>query len=156
MDDKGSSKTNKYRIKTKPFYEKVLKKPNNENVKNTHKEIKTELKKAKKDYYDIKFAEHINNAGKTWGTITQILGKQKSINQSPKELVVNNRKIIDNKQKANSFNEFFTGLAEGLINKLHAQETDMEVVPPLSSPQLPKPSKLPELTYQNFVIELGK
>ena len=116
MDDKGSSKTNKYRIKTKPFYEKVLKKPNNENVKNTHKEIKTELKKAKKDYYDIKFAEHINNAGKTWGTITQILGKQKSINQSPKELMVNNRKIIDNKQKANSFNEYFTGVAEGLIN----------------------------------------
>ncbi len=91
------------------------------------------IRKSKCNYFKDYFENYKNNAKKTWKGINDLLGKtskKKSSKISIKigERIVNNPKIV-----ANNFNEFFTGIAQNLVNKLGS--TSKKYTDYLNNPQ---------------------
>jgi hypothetical protein len=64
------------------------------------------------------------NAQKTWSLINEILNK-KTCNKLPDEIKCNGGMLTDNKDIANSFNEYFTNVGTKLANKINTNVNPM-------------------------------
>ncbi|MFN9954116.1 MAG: hypothetical protein ACK55I_13530, partial [bacterium] len=104
------------------LYAIKIKNPENQKHVAKHKKAKTNLKKeiqkTKRKYFDNQFKINENNKQKTWCIIKQILGQQKSMCQSPKIIKTENTTITDDYGKSQAFNKYFTTIAEKLVAKL--------------------------------------
>ena len=118
------------------LYNKVRKaKINSENhvtnkilLKGKIREINQEIMDAKRTYYARQIEKFKGDAKKTWGTIFEIMNKNRSKSRFPPFFEVENRKITDKKDIANEFNSFFSTIGQKL-----ADEIDSNNLPPISS-----------------------
>ena len=91
------------------------------------------IRKSKSNYYKDYFENCRNNAKKTWKGINDLLGKTSKKNSSGISIKIGNSIIDNQKTVANNFNEFFTGIAQNLVNKLGT--TSMKYTDYLNDPQ---------------------
>ena len=78
--------------------------------------LNTQIRNAKTEYYTNKFNDNEGNIKETWKTINNaIKSKQKSNN---KIKLIENNIAIESKEVPNSFNNYFTGIANKLTSQL--------------------------------------
>ena len=73
--------------------------------------------KAEQFYFESEFMKHSNDLRKTWRVIRSIINKNTSEN-SIDALCIAGTKIVDPSIMAEKFNNYFTGLAQSLVDKL--------------------------------------
>ena len=78
--------------------------------------LNTQIRNAKSEYYTNKFNDNEGNIKETWRTINDAI-KSKRRSSNTIILKENDRKI-ESKEVPNSFNNYFTGIAEKLTNQL--------------------------------------
>ena len=75
------------------------------------------IRKSKKTHYKQFFAKNINDIKKTWKEVNNILNRNKKHNQNI-QLQINRTLTSDNKYIGNSFNHYFTNIADSLSKKI--------------------------------------
>ena len=111
---KNKNKTFKQFVKCKDVNQKNI-------IHESYKRIKNEItfliRNNKKKYYDDYFTKHKRDLKKTWQGIKDIINiKNKNIDQ-PTCIIHDNINITDPEQIANNFNEFYTSIADNILNK---------------------------------------
>ena len=76
------------------------------------------LRKSKKSYYASYFENFQNNSKKLWCGVKEIINTQAKKRNEGISLNINGKVESDNKTVANSFNKYFTTIAQKLIDKL--------------------------------------
>ena len=76
------------------------------------------IRKGKRNYFKDYFENCKNNAKKTWKGINDLLGKASKKKSSEISIKIGNSIVNNQKIVANNFNDFFTGIAQNLVNKL--------------------------------------
>ncbi len=76
------------------------------------------LRKSKKSYYASYFEKFQNNSKKLWCGVKEIINTQAKKRNEGISLNINGKVESDNKTVANSFNKYFTTIAQKLIDKL--------------------------------------
>ena len=76
------------------------------------------IRKSKRNHYRSYFETFKNNSKLIWKGINEIMNKRSNKSQNNITLQLNGSLIQDQKQVANIFNDYFTGVAQNLINKL--------------------------------------
>ena len=93
--------------------------------------ISTLLKQSKKNYSDKYFKDNINNTKNTWKGIGSIISLQKTSNDSPKIISLEDHTVIDLGTIANTFNNFFCSVAAGVQSEVpFSYKTFFEYLPP--------------------------
>ena len=70
------------------------------------KDVKNDIKIAKRNYYFHVFNIHKNNMKQTWRTITETLNKQVNSREIPTKIIHNEETLTDNEEVADCFNSF--------------------------------------------------
>ena len=76
------------------------------------------IRKSKKSYYASYFDKSQNNSKKLWCGVKEIINTQPNKRNNGISLNINGKVESDNKTVANSFNKYFTTVAQKLIDKL--------------------------------------
>ena len=93
--------------------------------------ISTLLKQSKKNYYDEYFKDNINNTKNTWKGIRSIISIQKTSNNSPKIISLEDHTVTDPRTIAITFNNFFCSVAAGFQSEVpFSYKTFFEDLPP--------------------------
>ena len=69
--------------------------------------ISSLLKQSKKNCYDKYFKDNVSNMKNTWKGIRFIISLQKTTNDSPKIISLEDHTVTDQRTIANTFNSFF-------------------------------------------------
>ena len=103
------------------------KKPNTEahnkfkiNLQTYNRILKQNIRLAKKSYYHSCFENFKKDIKNTWLTIKQIINKHSDTKAFPKYFLIENTKITDPVQIANSFNRYFIEIGPSLAAKINA------------------------------------
>ena len=107
-------------IKNK-YYKKYLKSKNSNWYKKYkyYRDLLNHLiRKSKKDYYASYFEKFQKNSKKLWCGVKDIINTQANKRNEAMTLNINGKIISDNKNVADSFNQYFTTVAHNLIDKL--------------------------------------
>lgn len=102
------------------LYIKYHKSPSIENetiYKNYKKQLKTLLRSAEKEHYDLLFRINQNNLKKSWGLIKEILNHKQTANIS-RSFRIDDQLTSDPKLIANTFNEQYINAGPGLAGAL--------------------------------------
>ena len=86
--------------------------------------VADKIKEAKVEFYKNKFETVKSNTNEKWRFINTILNRDKKTDESPSYLEVNGSKISSEKDMADCFNNFFTGIGSGLASKLPESKTN--------------------------------
>ena len=101
------------KIKNKLFHRKK-RQPNSSKIKKLYNlfrnRVNRELKKAKRSYYTKYFADNSNNVKKTWEGIRSIINIKSSKEYTISQIKVNNKKICNHKEIAETLNQFFVNV----------------------------------------------
>ena len=81
-----------------------------------HNLLNTQIRNAKSEYYTNKFDENEGNIKETWKTINNTIKSKRRYND--KITLKENDLEIENNKVPNSFNNYFTGIANKLTSKL--------------------------------------
>ena len=74
---------------------------------------------AKQDYFQKLISENKQNISQLWKTINQILRNKKSkANQTLKNICVDGKRIYDQQEISNSFNNYFINVGHSLTSKI--------------------------------------
>ena len=76
------------------------------------------IRKSKKMHYTLYFNSNINNIKKTWQGIKEIISLKSSSKAQPYSINLNGKIITDAKTIADSFNDYFSNIANKLSNKI--------------------------------------
>ena len=76
------------------------------------------IRKSKKDYYITYFENFKKNSKKLWSGVKEIINKNVNDKSPILNLQVNGKIVSDNKTIANSFNKYFTTIAQKLQEKM--------------------------------------
>lgn len=105
------------------------------------------LKASKRSYYISVFNNFKNNTRKLWETINNIT-KNSYSNKSMSDIILNNSILTNAKDKANSFNAFFSDIASNLESKLpKAHINPMQYL----QGNYPNSLSVPEITLQDVM-----
>ena len=86
-------------------------------IKTMKNEITSLTRKSKKDFYNNYFSKNKNNLQKIWKGIKEVINI-KSKNFSHPTCIIQNKKTINSpKEIANTFNTYYTSIAETLLKK---------------------------------------
>ena len=91
-----------------------------------NKSLNRLIKLAKTDYYRNEFDKHSNNIKKTWQTINQILNRDRNNTNFPSYIIMQNKKVYNKEEIANSFNDYFATIGENLANKIAPSNTSYQ------------------------------
>ena len=80
--------------------------------------MKKDIKEAKQTYYCNEFKKYKKDIRKTWDTIKSILNHPVNKSTVPKHILVNNKKIRDEKEMADYFNNYFTDIGLNITSKI--------------------------------------
>ena len=80
-------------------------------------EITGLIRVSKKDYYGRYFTKHKNNLGKTWQGIKQIINMKSKKSDYPSCIIHDGITITDPTEIANKFNNFYTSIADDILEK---------------------------------------
>ena len=72
------------------------------------------IRKSKKRYYAEYFSNHNSNIKKTWEGIRELVNMSKKKSFRIQMINHNNKPITDNKQIANTFNDFYANLGKNI------------------------------------------
>ena len=101
------------KIKIKLFHRKK-RQPNSSKIKKLYNlfrnRVNKELKKAKRSYYTKYFTDNSNNVKKTWEGIRSIINIKSSKEYTISQIKVNNKKICNHKEIAETLNQFFVNV----------------------------------------------
>ena len=127
MDNKRNTKI----IQKKQWlYKKFVKNrtPENETrYKECKNLIETIKRKSKIYYYSEQIMKYKDNIKKTWKITKQMIGKTKIINCNLTEkLIVNGKNILNKKQIADEFNNFFVKIGSKLAEKIQPPKYSFE------------------------------
>ena len=86
------------------------------------KDVKNDIKIAKRNYYFHVFNMHNNNMKQTWRTITETLNKQVNSREIPTKIIHNDETLTDNEEIADCFNSYFANIAVQLSSSF--EESD--------------------------------
>ena len=75
------------------------------------------IRTSKKDYYDRYFMKHKNNLSKTWQGIKQIINMKSKKSDYPSCIIHDGITITDPTEIANKFNNFYTSIADDILEK---------------------------------------
>ncbi|MBM3938999.1 MAG: hypothetical protein FJ333_10175, partial [Sphingomonadales bacterium] len=81
------------------------------------------LRISRAKYYESSLNENRKNPKKTWELIGEAINKSNVHSKIP-ELVKDGVNLIDDKDKANAFNDFFTGIGSKISNTINDSNTD--------------------------------
>ena len=84
------------------------------------------IRKSKKQYYKIYFAENQSNNKKKWSAINSLLNRQGKSKNSDIFLNYNGKIITDQKAVSGKFNHYFTNVGENLSNKIPKPNTKFQ------------------------------
>ena len=73
--------------------------------------ISSLLKQSKKNCYDKYFKDNVSNMKNTWKGIRSIISLQKTTNDSPKIISLEDHTVTDQRTIENTFNSFFCQVA---------------------------------------------
>ena len=85
------------------------------NLKTYNNILQKNIRQAKKDYYFSRFQKFKNDSRKIWNEINTLISRKKKT-QSPKYFLINNAEITDNKEIAESFNNYFATIGSADTN----------------------------------------
>ena len=85
--------------------------------------VTLEIKKLKRSYYKSSLENSNGNPKKTWGIINEVLGRNR-VKVGISEVVVDGDSINDKTSIAQSFNDYFSGIASSLASKIPPVQTD--------------------------------
>ena len=95
-----------------------LKNEAHNDYKNHRNLLSTVLKRSKQNYYNNFFSKNIKNLKKTWRGINEIISDKNRNYSTIKSIIENGSTITDPKEIANSFNDYFTSVAENIQLKI--------------------------------------
>ena len=108
------------------IYKKYIKAKNDESkceYENQYKVLRNQIVKlcrdSKNTHFQKYFFHNADNIKNTWKGINQIININNKHNKSPSSLIVNNKLISDPIEVANSFNEYFSTVAEKLRSNIY-------------------------------------
>ena len=102
-------------IKTK---NQVLKEQFHEKYKKLRNDIRELTRKSQKEYLQEYFSKNIKNIKNTWKGIKSVIKINTSNRSQPSSLLVNKKLVSEPPLVAETFNEYFTTIAEKLQNKI--------------------------------------
>ena len=88
------------------------------NLKVYNKILKSNIRLAKKMYYESCFFKYKNDMRKTWSTINCVLNKNKKCRQVPESFQDDGKLITNKLDIATTFNEYFTNIGPNLANNI--------------------------------------
>lgn len=97
---------------TQPYLKNIL----HTEYKSLKNEITSLLRLSKKNYYNRYFTNNKNNLRKTWEGIKEIINPKAQSTKNPSFLKHNNIMLNDDKSISDCFNEYFTSVAEKILN----------------------------------------
>ena len=80
----------------------------------------------KKDYYDRYFTKHKKNLSKTWQGIKEIINIKTKTSDYPSCIIVDGVTITDPSEIASKFNDFYTSIADDILQKEEEEEEEEE------------------------------
>lgn len=90
----------------------------NSRFKAVSRSYKSEVRRAKREYYHKKFTEYSNDIKKTWQTINTLIKKSKKTNSIPSLFKDEFRKYETFSDIAEGFNSFFVNVGQSLANNI--------------------------------------
>lgn len=75
-------------------------------------------RKAKKDYYNTKFAEFKNDIKKSWKLVNELIGKTNNKKEVIEKIQSNGKTIFEPNEISNTFNKYYSNVGPNLANKL--------------------------------------
>ena len=81
------------------------------------------IKCAKKNHYEQKLKQYKDNIKLTWNTINEILRRKKKRKETSDEFKCNGNKIINEKEIADKFNEYFINVGPNLAKKIQEEDS---------------------------------
>ena len=101
-------------VKCKDLTKKAELKQNYKLLKN---EITALTKQGKKDYYQKYFTENKTNLKKIWMGIKEVINIKSKCQSKPTCVKVNEKTLHNPRQVANSFNDYFSNIAEDILKE---------------------------------------
>lgn len=108
------------------YYKEFKSKRNNvewEKYKRLRNLVVTEIRRAKKQYYEKLVDCHKNNSKKLWKNMKFILGNKNQL-ESKTEIIFNKEKVSDNIKIADKFNKFFVQNVEKIVKQIDKSNND--------------------------------
>ena len=105
--------------------QKKYKNPSAENIdrfKQYNTLYKTMIRKAKIDYYQMKFSEYSKDIKNTWKTIRELIGSKSTFSELPNIFVSEGKIYTKERDIANGFNDFFVNIGPKLANEIPSSE----------------------------------
>ena len=109
--------------KTK-LYNKKLSKPTEYNIckYKSYNKLYNKLRRTLKiRYYEELFSSNRNNIKQTWTELKKIIGKQTNKNVFPEFFTINNKKVTNKYEIAESFNKYFVGIGNSVQKQIPKQ-----------------------------------
>ena len=110
-----------HRIRKDDALKDRVKEPSDENkfkFKDISKAYNKNIRKAKDDYYEGKFEEHVSNSKKTWSLINEVIQKNKNKNSMPSIFYDEFKSYESALDIANGFNDFFVNIGPKLAQAI--------------------------------------
>jgi len=85
--------------------------------------VLTLTRKSKKIYYSNYFSKHNSNIKKTWEGIRELVNINKKKYNNIRMIYENNKNITNNKDMANSFNDFYSNVGKNIEQKIPKTNT---------------------------------
>ena len=85
--------------------------------------ILTLTRKSKKVYYSNYFSQHNSNIKKNWEGIRELVNMNKKKSNNVRMIFENNKHITNNKDMANSFNDFYSNVGKNIEQKIPKTNT---------------------------------
>ncbi len=91
------------------------------------------MRKAQKEYLNTQILENHSNGKKIWEIVNEFINRKQKQKEEIEEIIVDNNKITDAYQIAESFNNFFSTIGSSLAKKM--QDTDINTDLPKQKPE---------------------
>jgi hypothetical protein len=89
-----------------------------EELNKYNKLLKSNIRLAKKSYYETRFKKFQNDLRNTWSTIKEVINKTRQTKSFPKFFKLNDEKITDKKSIADNFNSYFANIGKNLASQI--------------------------------------
>jgi hypothetical protein len=108
-----------------------------EKYRETRNKLNLSLRTTKRNYFCNKINDSVqsNDIGRSWSLINGFLGRQKKTHTNIREIIVDDANISDNRQIAESFNDFFVNIGKKLASEINYSPDETSMNNLTSSPE---------------------
>ena len=108
-----------------------------EKYRETRNKLNLSLRTTKRNYFCNKINDSVqsNDIGRSWSLKNGFLGRQKKTHTNIREIIVDDANISDNRQIAESFNDFFVNIGKKLASEINDSPDETSMNNLTSSPE---------------------